>query len=85
MENITLGQIAGAIAIITALWVFADRITKGINGALDKKLDPMKEDLEMLSSVTYEMLDHLATNNNSGGMKAALDKYVQYKIKTKGD
>lgn len=45
----------------------------------------MKEDLEMLSSVTYEMLDHLATNNNTGGMKAALDKYVQYKIKTKGD
>lgn len=35
----------------------------------------------MLSATTYEMLDHLATNNNTGGMKKALDKYVQYKIK----
>ena len=81
MENITLGQIAAAIAIITAFWVFTDRVLKSVNSTLDKKLDPMKKDLEMLSATTYEMLDHLATNNNSGGMKKALDKYVQYKIK----
>lgn len=82
MENITVGQIAGALAIITALWVFADKVVKGFNHALDIKLDPIRKDVEMLSSVTYEMLDHMASNNNTGGMKKALDKYVDYKIKS---
>jgi len=49
---------------------------------LTKKLSPMQKDVEMLSGVTYEILSHLATNNNTGGMKRALDKYVEYKIKS---
>lgn len=81
MENVTLGQIAGALAIITALWIFVERIISAFNKALDTKLNPIQKDIEMLSNVTYEMLDHLATNNNSGGMKKALEKYVEYKIK----
>lgn len=81
MENITVGQIAAAIAVITALWIFVERIINAVNKSLDTKLSPIQKDIEMLSSLTYEMLDHLATNNNSGGMKKALEKYVEYKIK----
>ena len=82
MENITLGQITRAVAIITALWIFAERIVKGFNKTFDDKLSPIKKDLEMLNSVTYVLLEHRSTNNNTGEMKAALDKYVEYKIKS---
>ena len=82
MENITIGQIAVAVGVITALWVFGEKIVSAVDGLLAKRLDPVQKDVEMLSSVTYEILDHLATNNNTGGMKKALDKYVEYKIKS---
>ena len=82
MENITIGQIAIAVGVITALWVFCERIINAVDGLLTKRLAPVAKDVEMLSGVTYEILDHLATNNNTGGMKKALDKYVEYKIKS---
>ena len=81
MENITLGQVALALGTITVIWTFYTKVVKTINDSLDKKLSPIKRDVEMLSEVTYEMLDHMATNNNTGNMKKALDKYVQYSIK----
>ena len=82
MENITIGQIVVAVGSITALWLFCEKIIKSVDGMLTKKLSPMQKDVEMLSGVTYEILSHLATNNNTGGMKRALDKYVEYKIKS---
>ena len=81
MEQITLGQIAAGVAIITALWIFAERIIKAVNDAFTKAIKPIKDDLQMLNDVTYEMLKHMATNNNSGGMQKVLDKYVEHKIK----
>ena len=38
----------------------------------------LKKDTMMNSDMIYQMLDHLSTNNNSGGMKSALDKYNEY-------
>lgn len=38
----------------------------------------LKKDTTMNSDMIYQMLDHLSTNNNSGGMKNALDKYNEY-------
>ena len=38
----------------------------------------LKKDTTMNSDMIYQMLDHLSTNNNSGGMKSALDKYNEY-------
>ena len=85
MNDITVGQIVVAIGAITALWVFADKILKKIDDIFDRKLKPIKEDITllkkditMLSDVSYQMLDHMATNNNTGGMKAVLDKYNEY-------
>lgn len=68
MESITLGQIARAVAIITALWVFAERIIKGVNGALDKKLDPLKKDITMTIKMQLSTMEHLETGNHQEAM-----------------
>lgn len=78
MNDITLGQIVMGIGTVTALWVFADKVLKGIDSMFNKHLEPLTKDVEMLKDITYQMLDHMATNNNTGGMKKALDEYNRY-------
>lgn len=85
MEDITLGQIIAVIGVITALWVFTDKVIKAWNNALDSKLKPlndrydaMQKDIDMLGDVCYQMLSHMATDNNTGGMQKALDEYNKY-------
>ena len=78
MNDITLGQIALALATITAFWTFYQKVGKTIKDTFDEKLAPMKKDVEMISDVVYQMLDHMATNNNTGNMKKALDEYNKY-------
>ena len=78
MNDITLGQIALALATITAFWTFYQKVVKTIKDTFDEKLNPMKKDVEMISDVVYQMLDHMATNNNTGNMKKALDEYNKY-------
>lgn len=81
MNDITLGQIGTVIALITAFWVFTERVIK----AYRDMMKPMKEDILMLSNMTYQILDHMATNNNSGGMKKALDDFNAYARKKAQD
>ena len=38
----------------------------------------LKKDTTMNSDMIYQMLDHLATNNNTGEMKRALDQYNKH-------
>jgi len=45
---------------------------------LDKAIDDIKEMLAFQSDMTYQMLDHMASNNNSGGMKRVMDEYNQH-------
>lgn len=45
---------------------------------LDKALDGIQKDIAMNSDMLYQCLNHMATNNNSGGMKDALEKYNAY-------
>lgn len=78
MNDITLGQVAVALATITAFWTFYQKVTKSIKDTLDEKLKPMKEDVEMISDVVYQMLDHMATNNNTGAMRQTLNDYNKY-------
>lgn len=89
MENITIGQIVTCITIIGSLYAFYKGLKKAfdvtINNAIDNKISPfvatqksIKKDLEELGDVCYQMLDHMATNNNTGGMKKALDEYNKY-------
>ena len=81
MNDITIGQVGTVLAILTAFWAFSERVIK----AYKSMMKPMKEDLLMLSNMTYQMLDHLATNNNSGGMKKALDDFNAYQRKKAQD
>ena len=38
----------------------------------------LKKDTTMNSDMIYQILDHLSTNNNTGGMSKALNKYNEY-------
>ena len=42
---------------------------------LDDAIGDIKESLRFQADMTYQILDHLATNNNSGGMKRVMDEY----------
>lgn len=81
MNDITIGQVGTVLAIITAFWVFAERVTK----AYKDTMKPLKDDILMLSNMTYQILDHMATNNNTGGMKKALDEFNAYARKKAQD
>lgn len=78
MNDITIGQVAAALAVITAFWTFYQKVNKSIKDTFDEKLDPLKKDVEMISDVVYQMLDHMATNNNTGVMKQTLNDYNKY-------
>ncbi len=41
-------------------------------------VDGLKEDVNKQGDMIYQMLDHMATNNNTGQMKRCLDAYNEY-------
>ena len=43
--------------------------------------EKVDKDMGMLKDVTYIMLSHMATNNNTKEMQKVLDKYIQENIK----
>lgn len=45
---------------------------------IKKDVSQLKKDTTMNSDMIYQILDHLSTNNNTGGMSAALNKYNEY-------
>lgn len=50
---------------------------KEIEGLRDD-LKEVKKDVMNHGDMIYQMLDHMATNNNSGDMKRCLDSYNEY-------
>ena len=81
MNDITIGQVGTILAIITAFWAFTERVIK----AYKDMMKPLKDDILMQSNMIYQILDHMATNNNSGGMKKALDEFNAYARKKAQD
>lgn len=45
---------------------------------IKKDVSELKNNDKQNGDMIYQILDHLATNNNTGGMKVALDKYNEY-------
>ncbi len=45
---------------------------------MQKLIESISNDLNMTADMTYQILDHMSTNNNTGGMKDTLDKYNAY-------
>ena len=80
-EIIALAGIIGAIGVI---WTFASKpfkamadLTKSVEKLTDK-MDEMKETQDMQGDMIYQLLDHASTNNNTGGMREALDRYNEF-------
>lgn len=82
MDNSVL--IALITAVCTALSTIISKLIDARSG-MAKDVKDIKEDIHTLKQndekngdMIYQMLDHLATNNNSGEMKRALNDYNQY-------
>lgn len=45
---------------------------------LDDAIDKLQESTDIQGDMIYAMLSHMATNNNTGGMQNALDKYNSF-------
>lgn len=45
---------------------------------LKDDVEELKKDKAMQGDMIYQMLDHMATNNNTGNMKRCLDEYNAY-------
>ncbi|MDO4377977.1 MAG: hypothetical protein Q4C64_02340 [Erysipelotrichia bacterium] len=85
MEDITIGQVVTCLTIIGSLYAFYKGLKKAFKSAIQNEMKPfveaqqsIKQDVAELGDVCYQMLDHMATNNNTGGMKKALDEYNKY-------
>lgn len=75
-----------------ATWTIVQAIKKIIVSALKESLMPIQNQLNEMeknikvleqndkqkADMIYQMLDHMASNNNSGGMKQALNEYNAY-------
>lgn len=88
MDNITLGQIATGLALLVAIFGGFKYLNTMLTDTIEKQLKPVKEgfenaqkDLSMLKEVTYIMLSHMSTNNNTKEMQKVLDKYIAENIK----
>lgn len=79
MDNtVLIALISGICTLLSTV------ISKWIDykSGMTKDVKDIKEDISILKQndqkngdMIYQMLDHLATNNNTGGMKKALDDY----------
>ena len=76
--------IAGVISALGVIWAVISKPFKAVE-ELKKSVDKlnetvidMKDDVTMNSDMVYQLLNHASTNNNSGGMREALDKYNAY-------
>lgn len=63
---------------------YTDKLDKRIDtieATMKANHDKVEKDMGMLKDVTYIMLSHMATNNNTKEMQKVLDKYIQENIK----
>lgn len=86
------GLIMGLYALGEFVVKKFDGIMHKYTDKLDKRIDTIEatmkanhekvdKDMGMLKDVTYIMLSHMATNNNTKEMQKVLDKYIQENIK----
>lgn len=73
--------IAALIGAITAIWTAVSKPFKAMKDISDRlskmedKLNKMSKAVDIQGDMVYQLLDHAATNNNSGEMQRALDQY----------
>lgn len=77
-DILTFSALLGALGVIYAIVKKPFEAIRNINNSLnDLKLDmgELKSSVRLHGDMIYAILDHEATNNNTGGMKDALDRY----------
>lgn len=73
--------VAALIGAVTAIWAVVSKPFKTIKDisdkltAMDNKIATLSKSVEIQGDMVYQLLDHAATNNNSGEMKRALSDY----------
>jgi len=80
-EAIKVAVIGGVFSLLVAIVPKLIDAKSGIaKDVKEIKADiiELKKDNKMNSDMIYQMLDHMATSNNSGQMKRALDQYNEY-------
>ena len=73
--------LAALLGAITAIWGVASKPFKAIKdisekiSKMEEKLNKMSRSVEIQGDMVYQLLDHAATNNNTGEIQRALDQY----------
>lgn len=73
--------IAALIGAVTAIWSVASKPFKTMHDIGDRltkmegKLNKINNAVNIQGDMVYQLLDHAATNNNSGEMQRCLDEY----------
>lgn len=80
-DTVMVALISGVVSLVInfgSKWL--DRkngLTADIND-IKEGLDDLKKNDSIYGDMVYQMLDHLATENNTGEMKRALNQYNAY-------
>ena len=77
-QIIAIASVLGALAVIYGVvskpFKALEELKKSVDN-LSESMDEYKEVQDMQGDMIYQLLDHVSTNNNTGGMREALDKY----------
>lgn len=82
--TITAQQILSAAALIGAvggIWAVVSKPFKAMKdigdrlSKMEEKLNKMSRSVEIQGDMIYQLLDHAATQNNTGEMQRCLDEY----------
>lgn len=74
-------SLAAIIGAVTAIWAVVSKPFKAMRDIserlekLDGKISTLSKSVETQGDMVYQLLDHAATNNNTGEMKRALSEY----------
>ena len=77
-EILSFAALIGAVGAIWAVVSKPFKELKSINDRLDKldaKMVTISRAVEIQGDMVYQLLDHAATNNNTGEMQRALNQY----------
>ena len=73
--------IAALIGAVTAIWAVVSKPFKDLKNIserldkLDGKISTISRSVEIQGDMVYQLLEHAATNNNTGEMQRALRDY----------
>lgn len=80
-QIIGIAGLIGAIAVIWGVVSKPFKAVKEIKESVDKlteSMDKFGKTQQMQGDMVYQLLDHAATNNNTGEMQRALQQYNAY-------